>query len=108
MTGVMSAKINEGAYKVMEMASYGQARYREKAPRRPFRLMHILNAIILFLSFPSIAWAYVDPGSVTILLQVIFAFLLGSILAFKNRLISGLKSLFHSIFPAKKHPSANE
>ena len=73
-----------------------------------FRLIQIFYAIILCLSFPATAWAYVDPGSVTILLQVIFAFLLGSILAFKNRIISGLKSLFHRIFPGKKHPSDNE
>ncbi len=104
----MSAKKNEGVYKVMEMASYGQARYREKVPRRPFRLMHILNAIILLLFFPEIAWAYVDPGSVTILLQVLFAFVVGSLLTFKNRIITGFISLFHRIFPGKKNLPENK
>lgn len=66
--------------------------------------MKILYAIILCLSFPATAWAYVDPGSVTILLQVIFAFVFGSLLAFKHRIIRGLTSLFHRIFPPKKWP----
>ena len=74
----------------------------------PFRLTQVLCAIVLCLSFPSIAWAYVDPGSVTILLQVIFAFVVGSLLVFKNLVVNRVKSLFNRIFPGKKLPSDNE
>ena len=58
----------------------------------------ILYLILVCLFLPSIAFAYVDPGSISIVLQVGMAFLLGGLLAFKNRISKTLRYVFHSIF----------
>jgi len=52
---------------------------------------------LFILMFPSFAFAYVDPGSVSILLQVVLAFFLGGVLTFKNKIIRTIKSLYHAI-----------
>jgi len=52
-----------------------------------------------------VAWGYVDPGSVSIFLQVMFAFFLGGLLTFKNKVINGIKSVFHFIFQKKEKSS---
>jgi len=65
----------------------------------------ILYVIALSLCLPGVAWGYIDPGSVSIFLQVIFAFLLGGLLTFKNKVKDGIRSVFHFIFPRKKDAS---
>ena len=54
--------------------------------------------ILVCLFLPSIAFAYVDPGSISIVLQVGMAFLLGGLLAFKNKISNTLRYIFHSVF----------
>ena len=54
--------------------------------------------ILLCLFLPPIAFGYVDPGSVSILLQVVVAFLLGGLITFKNKIIQVIKSIYHTIF----------
>jgi hypothetical protein len=41
-------------------------------------------------------------------LQVIFAFLLGGFFAFRNRVINGIKSIFHFMHPKKKNTSEDK
>ena len=52
---------------------------------------------IFLLMFPTVAGAYVDPGSVSILLQVVLAFFLGGLLTFKNKIFRFIKSLYRAI-----------
>ena len=52
---------------------------------------------IFLLMFPTVAGAYVDPGSVSILLQVVLAFFLGGLLTFKNKVFQFIKSLYRAI-----------
>lgn len=70
--------------------------------------MIILYSIILILCFPTVSWGYIDPGSVSIFLQVIFAFLLGGFFAFRNKVINGIKSVFHFMHLKKKDPSEDK
>jgi hypothetical protein len=64
-----------------------------------FSLKHqekIIYYLLVFCFFwPQFAFAYVDPGSVSILLQVIAAFLLGGLITFKNKIIQLIKSVYH-------------
>lgn len=64
--------------------------------------------VILILCFPIVSWGYVDPGSISIFLQVIFAFLLGGFFAFRNRVINGIKSIFRFMRLKKKNPSEDK
>lgn len=57
----------------------------------------VFYLIFSLLLMPSIAFAYVDPGSVSILLQVILAFFLGGLLTFKKKIIEMIKSLYRII-----------
>ena len=60
------------------------------------KLKKIFFFIILLCFFlPTFAFGYVDPGSVSILLQVIVAFFLGGLITFKNKIIQLIKSLYH-------------
>ena len=64
--------------------------------------------VILILCFPTVSWGYVDPGSISIFLQVIFAFLLGGFFTFRNRVINGIKSILHFMHLKKKNPSEDK
>lgn len=67
--------------------------------------MVFLYLIFLIIFFPVVVWGYVDPGSVSIFLQVMFAFFLGGFLTFKNKVINGIKTVFHFIFQKKEKSS---
>lgn len=56
--------------------------------------MLILYIIIICLIFPKTAWAYVDPGSISIFLQVIFAFVIGFFLAFRRMVGEKISSVY--------------
>ena len=60
-----------------------------------------LIVLILILGFPSLSWGYIDPGSASIFLQVVFAFFIGGLLAFKSKVIAGIKSVYDLIFSKK-------
>jgi len=70
--------------------------------------MVILYLIVLFLFLPATAWAYVDPGSISVILQVILAFGLGFIIAFRRMVVNAVKSAISMIFGKKKIPTDNE
>ena len=70
--------------------------------------MVILYLIVLFLFLPTTVWAYVDPGSISVVLQVILAFGLGLIIAFKRVVVNVVKSAFSMIFGKKKVPTDND
>ncbi len=70
--------------------------------------MVILYLIVLFLFLPATAWAYVDPGSISVILQVVIAFGLGLIIAFKRVVVNAVKSAFSMVFGKKKVPTENE
>jgi hypothetical protein len=61
----------------------------------------IFFAFLLLFIYPVSVLAYVDPGSVTLLLQVASAFVLGSIITFRNRILTAFK-IFILRKPVKK------
>lgn len=65
----------------------------------------IVYLMALFLCFPGDSWGYVDPGSVSILLQVLIAFCLGGLLTIKNKVIKVIKCIFGFIFSKKEDSS---
>jgi len=64
--------------------------------------MAILYLLIFVLFLPSSSWAYIDPGSISILLQVIIAFVLGGLISFRTRIINGVKYISNLIIAKKK------
>ena len=66
--------------------------------------MAILYLLVFVLCFPSFSWGYVDPGSISIFLQVIIAFFLGGLISFRTRIINGVKYISNLII-AKKKPN---
>ena len=66
--------------------------------------MAFLYLFIFVLCLPSFSWGYVDPGSITIFLQVIIAFVIGGLLAFRSMIINKVKYI-SNLFIAKKKPN---
>lgn len=66
--------------------------------------MPILFLAVFLILYPKNAWAYVDPGSIAILLQVIIAFLVGFLLAFRNRVRDFFKTITQNIMGKKDSP----
>jgi hypothetical protein len=64
-----------------------------------------LYLIFLVLCFPDICWGYIDPGSVTIFLQVILAFLVGGLLTVRNNIAGWFKSIVKFIVTGKGNNS---
>ena len=55
--------------------------------------MLIAIFILVLFVMPVAAWAYVDPGSISIFLQVVVAFGVGLLIAFRNY----IKTVFVSL-----------
>ncbi|MFC2149066.1 hypothetical protein ACFLQ8_00020 [Candidatus Auribacterota bacterium] len=70
---------------------------------RNFGLVLILLTL-LFLVFPRNAHAYLDPGSVSYMLQIIIAALLGSLFAIKM-FWGRIKEFIKGVFSKKKNNS---
>jgi len=51
-------------------------------------------ACLFVLCLPGICWAYVDPGSIAIFMQLIFAFCLGALLTLREKITLFIKTLF--------------
>ena len=66
--------------------------------------MTILYLIILILCLPSFSWGYVDPGSISIFLQVIIAFVIGGLISFRTLIVNKVKYI-SNLFIAKKKPN---
>jgi hypothetical protein len=64
--------------------------------------MAILYLLIFVFCLPSFSWGYVDPGSISLLLQVIIAFFLGGLLSFRTRIINKVKYISNLIISKKK------
>lgn len=59
----------------------------------------ILVFMLFYLIFPSTAYAYIDPGSGSIVIQVIIATLVGALVAIKafwSRIKTSVKNTFSS------------
>jgi hypothetical protein len=67
-----------------------------------FYKLAIFSGLFVFL-FPMPAYAYLDPGGVSVLLQIMLAGLIGALFAFKNFLFK-TKTFFINLF-SKKKPS---
>ena len=63
--------------------------------------MRSLFLILTLLSLPNIAQAYVDPGSVSLIAQVIGSFFVGILVFFRSIKMYFLK-FYYKIFPAKR------
>ena len=64
--------------------------------------MAILYLLVFVLCLPNFSWGYVDPGSISIFLQVIIAFVLGGLISFRTKIISGVKYISNLILVKKK------
>ena len=62
-------------------------------------LLFVFVAVLVGLVEP--AWAYVDPGSVSILIQFLIAAVAGGLLAFRNH----VSRIFRSVFGKKETDS---
>ncbi len=60
-----------------------------------------LFALTIITTFPKYAFAYLDPGTLGMLFQVLVAAIAGSLLFFKVG-FSRVKSFFKNLFGAKK------
>jgi hypothetical protein len=66
--------------------------------------MAILYFVLFFFCFPNLSWGYVDPGSISVLLQVVIAFVIGGLISFRTMIITKLKS-FANLISFKKKPN---
>jgi len=66
--------------------------------------MAILYFLIFIFCLPSLGWGYVDPGSISIFLQVIIAFVIGGLISFRAMIINKVK-YFSNLFIGKKKPN---
>ena len=46
--------------------------------------MKFLNIFIIMLIFPKVAYAYIDPGMMTIVLQVLGSIFVGTVVFFRS------------------------
>lgn len=56
--------------------------------------MNVILIIFLLLVVPSKVWAYVDPGSIAIFMQVIVAFIAGFLIVARNNIKAMIKKIF--------------
>ncbi len=66
--------------------------------------MKAVILIVILIACPTTAWAYVDPGSITMLLQIVSAFVVGSLLVFRDAMVGAVRALIRKIFPGRKRP----
>lgn len=64
----------------------------------------IVLIVFFLLFFFKNAYAYIDPGSITVLLQVIVALIAGSVIAFRRIFVN----LFCKIFRIGKNDNSEE
>jgi hypothetical protein len=63
--------------------------------------MALLYFIVFVFCLPNCSWGYVDPGSISIFLQVIIAFVIGGLISFRTMIFNKLKYI-SNLFVAKK------
>ena len=64
--------------------------------------MVIIYMLILVFFLPKLSWGYVDPGSITIFLQVIIAFVVGALISFRTNIFTKVKNILSLITQRKK------
>jgi len=69
--------------------------------------MVIYYVILLSLFSPSVSWGYVDPGSISIILQVVLAFVLGGVITLRGKIKNGIRRLL-GLFSSKWNRSKKE
>ena len=65
--------------------------------------LKFLFLVCLFITFPSLSYAYLEPGTGTIILQVLVSFAAG-IYVFYNNLKLKIITIFNKIFKKNKRP----
>lgn len=63
--------------------------------------MKFLNIFIIMLIFPKVAYAYIDPGTMTIILQVLGSIFVGTVVFFRS-IKEFILRFYYKIFPSKK------
>jgi hypothetical protein len=58
--------------------------------------------LILVLGLPSLSWGYVDPGSISIFVQLIVAFVVGAVISLRTLIASKLKYISNLFIGKKK------
>ena len=69
--------------------------------------MVIYYVILLSLFSPSVSWGYVDPGSISIIIQVVLAFVLGGVITLRGKIINGIRRLW-GFFSFKRNQDKKE
>jgi len=64
-------------------------------------VMKFLNIFIIMLIFPKVAYAYIDPGTMTIILQVLGSIFVGTVVFFRS-IKEIILRFYYRIFPSKK------
>jgi len=77
----------------------------KKRKGRQMRLLVLFLGIVLF---PSVAYAYVDPGFLSMLFQLIYVFIFGTLATLIFKPWRYIKSLFKTSSSKKEPESENE
>ena len=64
--------------------------------------MVFIYLIFFVFGLPCFSWGYVDPGSISIFIQVIVAFVLGGFISFRTRIINKVKAILNFAIGKKK------
>ena len=64
------------------------------SPKRVILNTNIFIIIYIVMLIPSNLFGYIDPGSITILLQLLLAGIAGFLVTFRNYIVSIFKTLF--------------
>ena len=68
--------------------------------------MKILNIIIIMIIFPKVSYAYIDPGMMTIVLQVLGSIFVGAVVFFRS-IKEFILRFYYKVFPSKKKKNGN-
>jgi nitrate reductase NapE component len=72
------------------------------------RQMKLLVLVLAIVFFPRVAYAYVDPGFLSILFQLVYVFIFGTLATLIFKPWRYIKSLFKTSSSKKESESENE
>ena len=72
------------------------------------KTLKLYIAIIFLTLYPSVAYAYIDPGIFSVMIQTVFALLMGFITAWIITPWSTLKSFFRKLVGKEKPKAAKQ
>lgn len=70
--------------------------------------MRVYWFLFFFFCIPGIAWAYVDPGSIAIFLQVAAAFAVGALITMRSKISQFFTAVVRFFSPGKSNSSSEK